>query len=94
MSITETSIPTGTWSLDKAHSSVGFAIGYIAGTFQGSFAEFDADVSDGARVQSAVEALGLNLDTAEKRFLEAPYRPRDEITDQNPVRRPRTLYPD
>ena len=27
-------------------------------------------------------------------FLEAPYRPRDEINDQNPVRRPRALHPD
>jgi hypothetical protein len=27
-------------------------------------------------------------------FLESPYRPRDEINDQNPVRRPRALHPD
>jgi 1-deoxyxylulose-5-phosphate synthase len=42
----------------------------------------------------AAEALGLELDTGERRFLEAPYRPRDEINDQNPVRRPRALHPD
>ena len=53
MSITETSIPTGTWGVDKAHSSVGFAVGYIAGTFQGSFADFDAEVNDGALRGSA-----------------------------------------
>jgi hypothetical protein len=41
-----------------------------------------------------VEALGLRLDAAERTFLEAPYRPRDEINDQNPVRRPRALHPD
>lgn len=41
----------------------------------------------------AVEALGLRLDAAERGFLEAPYRPRDEISDQNPVRRPRALQP-
>lgn len=47
-----------------------------------------------AHLDVAVEALGLELDTAERRFLEAPYRPRDEINDQNPVRRPRALYPE
>jgi polyisoprenoid-binding protein YceI len=57
MSITETTIPTGTWSVDKAHSNVGFAVDYMAGTFQGSFADFDAEVKDGnvrgsARVDS------------------------------------------
>jgi hypothetical protein len=40
-----------------------------------------------------VEALGLRLDAADRAFLEAPYRPRDEINDQNPVRRPRALHP-
>jgi aryl-alcohol dehydrogenase-like predicted oxidoreductase len=42
----------------------------------------------------AVQALGLRLEAAERAFLEAPYRPRDEINDQNPVRRPRALHPD
>ena len=41
----------------------------------------------------AMEALSLNLDAAERAFLEEPYRPRDEINDQNPVRRPRALHP-
>jgi len=38
-----------------------------------------------------VQALDLNLDATEREFLEAPYRPRDEINDQNTVRRPRAL---
>jgi 1-deoxyxylulose-5-phosphate synthase len=41
----------------------------------------------------AVEALKLQLDVEERAFLAAPYRPRDEINDQNPVRRPRALFP-
>jgi len=47
-----------------------------------------------AHLEVAVEALELRLDAAERAFLEAPYRPRDEINDQNPLRRPRALYPD
>jgi 1-deoxyxylulose-5-phosphate synthase len=47
-----------------------------------------------AHLDVAVEALGLRLDAADRAFLEAPYRPRDEINDQNPVRRPRALHSD
>jgi len=46
-----------------------------------------------AHLDVAVEALTLRLDAAERAFLEAPYRPRDEINDQNLVRRPRALHP-
>ena len=42
----------------------------------------------------AVEALEMRLDDTERSFLEAPYRPRDEINDQNLVRRPRALHAD
>lgn len=46
-----------------------------------------------AHLDVAVQALGLNLDAGERAFLAEPYRPRDEINDQNPVRRPRALHP-
>jgi aryl-alcohol dehydrogenase-like predicted oxidoreductase len=46
-----------------------------------------------AHLDVAVEALELRLDAGDRAFLEAPYRPRDEINDQNPVRRPRALHP-
>ena len=48
MSTTEISgAPAGTWSGDKVHSNVGFAVDYLAGTFTGSFADFDVTVADG-----------------------------------------------
>jgi polyisoprenoid-binding protein YceI len=40
-------IPTGTWSADPVHSTVGFAVDYMAGTFQGTFSDFTANVTDG-----------------------------------------------
>ena len=46
-----------------------------------------------AHLEVAVEALKLRLEPAERAFLEAPYRPRDVINDQNPLRRPRALHP-
>ncbi len=47
-----------------------------------------------AHIEVAVEALALRLDAAERELLEAPYRPRDEMNDQNPLRRLRGLTPD
>ena len=44
---TQQALPTGTWSVDKIHSTVGFAVPYMAGTFQGTFADFDARLADG-----------------------------------------------
>jgi aryl-alcohol dehydrogenase-like predicted oxidoreductase len=46
-----------------------------------------------AHLDVAVEALQLHLDPADRAFLGAPYRPRDEINDQKAVRRPRALHP-
>jgi polyisoprenoid-binding protein YceI len=49
MSITEqaTRVPTGTWNIDPVHSDVGFRVSYSgAGTFRGSFDEFDAKLAD------------------------------------------------
>ena len=46
-----------------------------------------------AHLDDAVASLDLMLDAEERTYLEAPYRPRDEINDQNPVRRARSLSP-
>jgi len=46
-------LPTGTWSVDRVHSNVGFAIAYMAGTFAGTFSDFDVSVADGVLQGSA-----------------------------------------
>jgi polyisoprenoid-binding protein YceI len=45
--LTQQALPTGTWSVDGVHSTVGFAVPYLAGTFQGTFSDFDARLDDG-----------------------------------------------
>jgi polyisoprenoid-binding protein YceI len=50
---TQQALPTGTWSADKVHSTVGFAVPYLAGTFQGTFSDFDAGLGDGVLRGSA-----------------------------------------
>jgi len=54
MSITESQVvPAGTWTVDKVHSTIGFAVKYMAGTFQGSFSDIDAELRDGTLTGSA-----------------------------------------
>jgi polyisoprenoid-binding protein YceI len=55
MSTTDTqqAVPTGTWNADKVHSNIGFAVNYMAGTFTGSFNDFDAQLADGTLKGSA-----------------------------------------
>ena len=37
--------PAGTWSLDPVHSSVGFEVPYLAGTFKGEFHDIGAGLT-------------------------------------------------
>ena len=67
------------------------ATAWVAGSPRVTSPLIGADAPD--QVDVAVAAAALNLDSDEKAFLEAPYRPRDEINDYNPVRRPRALGP-
>ena len=54
MSTTETrALPAGTWTVDPVHSSVGFGVEYMAGTFSGTFDEFAVAVADGVLTGSA-----------------------------------------
>ena len=52
-----TALPTGTWTLDPVHSTIGFELPYMAGTFRGHFTDVDAkltvdSLSGSARVAS------------------------------------------
>jgi polyisoprenoid-binding protein YceI len=53
VSIDTEAVPAGTWGVDKTHSNVGFAVDYMAGTFTGTFSDFDAAVADGVIKGSA-----------------------------------------
>jgi polyisoprenoid-binding protein YceI len=74
-------LPTGTWLLDKVHSSIAFAVDYMAGTFHGTFSDFDAAVTDGvlsgsakvASVQVKDENLAAHLQAPD--FFDAPAHP-------------------
>ncbi len=50
MSITtEQVVPTGTWEIDRVHSSIGFAVKHmVVATFRGKFEDYDAALVSGA----------------------------------------------
>jgi len=73
MSTTETqAVPAGTWAVDKVHSNVGFAVDYMAGTFTGSFSDFDAVVTDGVLKGSAKVASVQVKDPNLEAHLQSP----------------------
>ena len=57
MSATETITiaPGGTWGLDPVHSIVGFEVGYLAGTFKGTFRDVSATLAVGDDSRLALE---------------------------------------
>lgn len=57
-----TRIPTGTWTLDPVHSSVGFGVNYSGvGTFRGTFAGFDATLVEG-RLNGIAKVASVKVD--------------------------------
>jgi polyisoprenoid-binding protein YceI len=64
MSTTQTKIPAGTWSLDPVHSTVGFEVDYLAGTFRGQFRDAKADLTldeGGARIEGAANVASVDV---------------------------------
>lgn len=75
---------------------LGLSAGHVAMAWVAGSPNHNVPIVGAAKpshLEVAVEALTVRLDAADRAFLEAPYRPRDEINDQNPVRRPRALDP-
>ena len=61
MSTTDTqTVPAGTWAVDKVHSNVGFAVDYMAGTFTGTFDDFDATLTDGV-LEGSAKVASVNV---------------------------------
>ena len=73
MSTTDTQVvPAGTWTVDKVHSDVAFAVDYLAGTFTGSFSDVDAELNDGV-VRGAAKVASIHVkDPNLEAHLQAP----------------------
>jgi polyisoprenoid-binding protein YceI len=90
---TPSAVPVGTWRLDPVHSSVGFEVDYMAGTFKGAFRDVEAklDVDDSgvqmegvakvASVDVKDENLATHLQSPE--FFDAEQHPELRFTASN-----------
>jgi len=66
---TQTALPVGTWTLDPIHSTIGFEVDYLGGTFRGQFretearlvAEGDSPVLTGSAKVASVDVKDENL---------------------------------
>jgi polyisoprenoid-binding protein YceI len=59
-----TSLPTGTWRLDPVHSSIGFEIDYMGGSFRGQFRDVDATLvvtPEQARLEGAAKVASVDV---------------------------------
>jgi polyisoprenoid-binding protein YceI len=61
---TLTIAPAGTWRIDPIHSSVGFEVDYLAGTFRGTFREFEATLTvngESARLEGTTKVASVDV---------------------------------
>ena len=57
---TRTALPTGSWKLDPVHSTIGFELAYMAGTFRGAFTDVDAKLTEqGLRGSARVASVDV-----------------------------------
>ena len=45
-----TAVPSGTWAVDRVHSSIGFEVEHMVSTFRGRFEDYDGQLVDGKLV--------------------------------------------
>src|SRR4051812_41759477 len=71
--IEQTTIPTGTWTLDPVHSKAGFAVKYSGvATFRGHFSQVSAELSDGT-LTGSVDVASVEVPVAQlKGHLQSP----------------------
>jgi polyisoprenoid-binding protein YceI len=63
MSTVAEQLPTGTWEVDRVHSTVGFSVKHmVVATFRGRFEDYDATLTageDGIRLSGAVRPASI-----------------------------------
>jgi polyisoprenoid-binding protein YceI len=86
MSTTELIAPAGTWQLDPVHSSVGFEVAYLSGTFKGQFREFEgALVVDGDEATLEGSAKVASVDVKDENLSAHLQSPDFFDAEQHPV---------
>lgn len=66
---TRQSLPVGTWALDPVHSTIGFEVNYLSGTFRGQFREVSARVEAGETPVLTGSAKVANVDVKDENLV-------------------------
>ena len=69
MSVTTTAVPTGTWSVDPAHSKVGFAVKHMGiATVRGVFRDFSGtlEIGDAVTVSGTVQVASVDTNEPQR----------------------------
>jgi len=64
MTATREALPTGTWALDPIHSTIGFEVSYLVGTFRGQFTDVQAILvadGDGGRLTGLAKVASVDV---------------------------------
>jgi polyisoprenoid-binding protein YceI len=67
--LTKTSIPTGTWAVDTAHSKIGFAVKHMGvATVRGEFNEFEGtlEVGDEAHASGTIQVASVDTNQEQR----------------------------
>jgi polyisoprenoid-binding protein YceI len=63
---TRQSLPLGTWALDPVHSTIGFEVNYLAGTFRGQFRDVTARLEPGETPSLSGSARVASVDVKDE----------------------------
>jgi polyisoprenoid-binding protein YceI len=66
---TRQSLPLGTWALDPVHSTIGFEVSYLAGTFRGQFREVGAVLEAGETPALSGSAKVASVDVKDENLV-------------------------
>jgi polyisoprenoid-binding protein YceI len=55
-----TTLPAGTWTVDRVHSTVGFEVEHMVSTFKGHFEDYDVQLVDG-RLEGTVGVASVKV---------------------------------
>src|SRR2546430_16289128 len=61
---TREALPTGSWTLDPIHSTIGFEVEYLVGTFRGQFRDIGAKLvvdGDSARLAGSAKVASVDV---------------------------------
>jgi polyisoprenoid-binding protein YceI len=61
MSTTTTTLSTGTWTIDPAHTEIGFSVRHLMSKVRGSFKQFEGSVTTGENLADTAVRVSVDL---------------------------------